>query len=120
MKIVNQEAYDRAIEIPDGHDMAGYVKEIVRYSNSWADLMEEEIEKNQKSLKDIAKETSHTADTSGITGYMYNMAVQLLWEHWVYGRELLHWHNSEHGEQGEKANREGGIINSAILVVGTE
>ncbi len=43
-----------------------YSAECFRYAEAWADLMEKRIEEGAE-LQDIAKETSHEADTTGIS-----------------------------------------------------
>jgi hypothetical protein len=56
--------------------------------------MEERINKGEE-LKDIAKQASHDADTEGITGFMYVMAVGILSQAWIHGEELRKWHAME-------------------------
>ena len=93
-----------------------YGSEIYRFAASWADLMEREMD-NGKSIEDIAKSTSHEADTSGITGFMYGAAVLILSECWEHGEELRQWHNldSQIKDEGERANKSGAVLNPAIL-----
>lgn len=64
---------------------------------------------------------SHTADTEGVTGFMYGCAVTQLYWHWVHGEELRRWHNldTQIGDEGEKANESGGVLNPAILTFGS-
>jgi hypothetical protein len=88
-----------------------YSQAVVDYMNKWADLMEEKISGGEE-VKDIAKETSHTADTEGITGFMYGAAVAALAEFWEYGEELRKWHNGEYNYDGD------GTVNPAILTIG--
>jgi len=88
----------------------------VKYAETWANLMEIELESGRK-LGDIADRTSHKADTEGITGAMYGFAVGILSEFWVYGEQLRKWHNIKtqfHGE-GKEANKSGGVLNPAFL-----
>ena len=70
---------------------------------------------------DIAKEQSHLADTTGITGFMYSMAVGILAKCWTHGEELRQWHNldSQIRNEGEKANKSGKVLNTALLNFGT-
>lgn len=98
-----------------------YGSEIYRYAEAWADLMESRMEKGEK-LSDIADETSHEADTSGITGFMYGAAVSTLGLHWKHGEELRKWHNikTQIGTEGEKANEEGGTLNPALMTLGSK
>lgn len=95
-----------------------YGKEIFIYAERWAELMEKEIAGGKK-LADVAKTTSHKADISGITGFMYGAAVAVLSVHWKFGGELCIWHNKSmqiHSE-GDLANETGGVLNPAVLIV---
>lgn len=96
-----------------------YGAEIYRYAESWADLMEAQM-KEGKLLSDIAEATSREADTSGITGFMYGAAVAVLSAFWRHGEDLRKWHNldCQIGDEGEKANETGGVLNPALLSVG--
>lgn len=95
-----------------------YSNRVVTYGEEWADLMESRMQCGEK-LEAIAKETSHEADTDGITGYMYGAAVSALSRFWEHGEELRRWNNldTQIGDEGEKANDEGGTLNPAILNV---
>jgi hypothetical protein len=46
-------------------------------------------------------------------------AVQILSEGWVHGEELRQWHNldTQIRDEGEKANREGGVLNPTLLSI---
>lgn len=81
-----------------------------RYAERWANLMETEIN-DGKDLKDIAENTSHEADTEGITGFMYGMAVNILSQCWQYGEKLREWHNKKYNHEGD------GVVNPAVLIV---
>lgn len=91
---------------------------ILRYAYRWALLMEERINEGA-SLQEIAKATSHEADTDGITGFMYGAAVQILSQVWLHGETLRRWHNTDCqiGDEGDKANKEGSCLNPALLTV---
>jgi hypothetical protein len=93
-----------------------YSMAVVIYSETWADLMEQKLASGEK-LVDFAKKTSHDADTDGITGFMYGCSVQGLSYFWIHGEELRQWHNlaTQIGDEGEKANKSGGVLNPAIL-----
>lgn len=91
----------------------GYSLGIIRYTRKWANLMEIKMQEGCQ-LKDIANETSNTADTEGITGFMYGCAVKSLAEFWEYGEELRQWHNGVYGYKGK------GVVNPAIITVDTE
>lgn len=92
---------------------------VVRYAERWADLMETEMASGAK-LEDIAKETSHTADTEGITGFMYGAAVSILSGVWQHGEALRRWHNvkTQIKDEGDRANETGGVLNPALLSIG--
>lgn len=64
-----------------------YSFECVRYAAAWAGLMELRM-KSGCSLSDIAKQASYEADTTGITGSMFSIAVSMLARHWVHGENL--------------------------------
>ena len=81
---------------------------IVRYAERWSQMMEQEI-KDGASVAEAAERTNHSADTDGITGYMYGQAVRLLSNYWEHGEELRQWHNQRLGYSGE------GVVNPAIL-----
>jgi len=89
------------------------------YATEWADMMEAQMAKG-KQIADIAAKTSHDADTDGITGFMYGMAVSILSQTWKHGEELRRWHNlkTQIRDEGEKANESGGVLNPAILNIG--
>ena len=89
------------------------------YAENWASMMEDKIQ-NGFNLEDIAEQTSHDADTEGITGFMYGMAAQILAYCWVYGEQLRRWHNLEYqiGNEGEKANEEGKVLNPSVINIG--
>lgn len=97
----------------------GYSFACVRYANRWAAMMESKIA-DGATVRDIAKDTSHEADTDGITGFMYGAAVSILSRAWKHGEELRRWHNldTQIGIEGEKANDSGAVLNPAVLVLG--
>lgn len=95
-----------------------YGARVVSYGEDWANLMEARMQKGEK-LTDIAKETSHEADTDGITGFMYGCAVSALSHFWLHGEELRQWHNlkTQIRTEGEEANKTGGVLNPALLTI---
>lgn len=98
----------------------GYGGAVVTYSERWARLMQVEMA-NGKNLKDVADATSHEADLEGITGFMYGCAVSTLSQCWKHGEQLRRWHNdvkTQLGNEGEKANESGGVLNPALLSIG--
>jgi hypothetical protein len=115
MKYKNKELWD--IGLAKNQDPYG--NRCYTYARDWANLMEVCIESGE-TIKQCAKETSRIADTDGITGYMYGVSVSLLSECWEYGEELRKWHNikTQIGNEGEKANNSGGVLNPAIMQIG--
>ena len=97
----------------------GYGGAVMTYSERWARLMQIEMA-NGKKLEDVADAASHEADLEGITGFMYGCAVSQLASCWKHGDELRRWHNlkTQLGNEGEKANESGGVLNPALLSVG--
>lgn len=92
---------------------------VVQFSETWGDLMEKELAAGKK-VSDVAESTWREADKSyGITGFMYGCAVKGLSHFWCHGEELRQWHNldCQIGTEGEKANREGGVLNPALLII---
>lgn len=93
-----------------------YSKGILDYASRWAKLMQVEIS-GGKTVAEVAQSTSSEADVDGITAFMYGMAVSILSNTWKHGEELRRWHNldTQLGNEGEKANEEGGVLNPALL-----
>jgi len=115
MKVKDQKAYDAWKD----NNSDPYGKATVNYAIRWANLMEAKLAQGA-ALKDIAKATSHEADTEGITGFMYGCAVSILSQCWIHGEELRRWHNKETqlGTEGDKANESGAVLNLALLNIG--
>lgn len=94
----------------------------VRYAARWANYMERELAQCSKhiTIADIAEATGHEADKEGITGFMYGCAVSMLAKAWKHGEALRQWHNikTQIKDEGEKANKEGGTLNPALLNIG--
>lgn len=97
----------------------GYGGAVMTYSERWARLMQLEMA-NGKKLADVADAASSEADLEGITGFMYGCAVSQLASCWKHGDELRRWHNikTQLGNEGEKANESGGVLNPALLSIG--
>jgi len=117
MQFKNKEIWEIGLKAnTDGYGRACYT-----YAQRWAEMMEEKIRGGLK-LEDIAKSTSHDADKEGITGFMYGMAVNILASVWEHGEELRKWHNldTQIRDEGEKANKEGMVLNPALLNVSTK
>lgn len=115
MKIKDQEAWDKWVK----NNQDPYGKGIIEYAERWADMMEATILTSSETIADCAKRLSHEADTEGITGFMYGAAVTVLATTWEYGEELRRWHNldTQLGDEGEKANESGGVLNPALINV---
>jgi len=86
-----------------------YSLAVVTYAERWANLMEKLITKGANIIN-IAEKTSYTADTDGITGFMYGCAVQGLATFWEHGELLRKWHNKEYGVENSE-----GVVNPAII-----
>lgn len=108
MKIKNEKGYQEWVDAQNGHS---YGLACFRYAEKWAELMESEIAQG-KEIKYIAERLSHQADTEGITGFMYGVAVTILSNFWEYGAELRVWHNAKYNYDGD------GEANPALLQVG--
>lgn len=119
MKLKDQKEYDdwKAKQKNDDPMAEAYGMECFYYAERWADLMEAGMEVNPDAdFAELAKRTSHEADTDGLTGFMYGMAVGILSKCWVEGELLRRWHNGEYGVKPEDDN--GGVVNPAILTIG--
>ncbi len=94
----------------------GYVGAIMTYAERWARMMEGRIAQGE-AIPAIADECSHLADEEGVTGFMYGCAVSTLAKVWVHGETLRVWHNlkTQLGNEGEKANASGGVLNQGCL-----
>lgn len=114
-RVKDQPFWDKQVEV----NSDGYGACCIRYAARWANLMERQIDAG-KSLTAIADKCSHEADTEGITGFMYGAAVSILSKVWQHGEELRRWHNKETqlGDEGDKANETGGVLNPAMLSIG--
>lgn len=99
----------------------GYGGAVVSYAERWARLMQKEMA-DGKNLKDVADATSSEADIEGITGFMYGCAVSVLASCWKHGDQLRRWHNlkTQLGNEGEEANESGGVLNPALLCIGSK
>ena len=113
MEYIDRKVFDEWVDAQKGD---AYGARIMSYAEDWADLMEVRMALGEK-IEDIAKETSHEADTDGITGFMYGASVSVLSQCWKHGAELRRWHNldTQIGNEGEKANENGSTLNPALL-----
>ena len=91
----------------------GYSNAVVTFAEQWARLMQGELAEvfGTEQFAEIAERTSQEADTVGLTGFMYGMAVGALAKFWLYGDALRVWHNKQYGHEGE------GTVNPALLTV---
>jgi len=114
--VVDEEAWKRWRE---ANEDGGYGQCCLRYAARWASMMYCEIA-DGRLVEDIAEKTSHEADTEGITGFMYGAAVSMLVSCWRHGEMLRRWHNlgTQIRDEGEKANKSGGVLNPALLTIG--
>ncbi len=109
---------------PDGWKKAcdankdGYGGAVMTYAERWARIMEARMAKGER-IADIADESSHMADEEGITGFMYGAAVSTLAGVWIHGEALRLWHNlkTQLRDEGERANKDGGVLNPACLSI---
>lgn len=134
MRFKDEEGWLKSVEA----NTDPYGAAIIRYAERWANLMEDRMasllegritpENSQEALladpsplvSEVAKQTSHDADTEGITGFMYGCAVSILSQVWYYGEALRRWHNlaTQLRNEGERANESGGVLNPALLSIG--
>lgn len=96
-----------------------YGRRCYTYAAQWAALMEPLIA-DGITVAQCAEECAKKAETDGITGFMYGVAVSILAHCWVHGEALRRWHNKETqvGDEGERANESGGVLNPAVLSIG--
>lgn len=90
----------------------------VAYAETWGRVMQVKMASGS-TLEDIADESSSAADVDGITGFMYGCAVSILAGCWVHGERLRRWHNkgTQLGNEGDKANESGGVLNPALMSI---
>jgi len=125
-KLVNAPAIELADE--DGwqkikeNNKNVYGAAVVSYAERWARLMQLEMA-NGKCLEDVAETTSQEANLDeDITAFIYGCAVSMLAHCWKYGERLRRWHNLKYqiGNEGEKANESGSVLNPALLFFGSK
>ncbi|MFH1078561.1 MAG: hypothetical protein V1745_04780 [Patescibacteria group bacterium] len=97
----------------------GYSACAIRYAERWACLMEGRIAEGD-TIEKCAEKTSLLADSEGISGCMYGIAVSILSQVWVHGEQLRRWHNKDAqlGTEGDEANEKGGVLNPAMVRIG--
>lgn len=126
---VKPELADEYAEYVKLNSSDGYSKGVVDFGERWAALMEIGISQlNDRSdaaltryFVDHASDLSGEANTEGITGYMYGAAASALAHFWIHGEPLRRWHNKDTqiGDEGEWANESGGVLNPALLTIGS-
>lgn len=86
-----------------------YGRGCLNYAARWAELLETKINASNATPEDVkdiiinnAKELSYEADTDGITGFMYTVAVNILSDCWEYGEYLRNWYNHEYEDEKER------------------
>lgn len=115
---------DAENDVASGEEMrrlgVGYITAIFDFAELWASKMEEEMDAG-RALEDVAEKLSYeAASVDGITGFQYGLGVNILSQYWAHGEQLRRWHNLKHqiGNEGERANEEGAVLNPAVLVAG--
>jgi len=91
-----------------------------RYASEWATLVEKAVAKGEAITPELFEKTSHDADTEGITGFMYGVAVSILRHVWVHGEALGKWHNRQYmkdEQAADEANTSGRTVNPALLSI---
>jgi len=84
LKLGTEEAYAEMLKI----NSDGYAKGIIDFTKRWAELMEKHLEETKEIDKPTTEKLSVTADTEGITGFMYDCAKSILYKYWEYGEDL--------------------------------
>lgn len=114
MKRNSQEEWDKGIANQEGD---AYGLACFDYAEKWADLMEPHVEAGED-FSTFAEEASHKANVGiGVSGFMHSMAALILAKSWVHGEAFRLWFNihEQIGDEGERANEKGTILNTAIL-----
>jgi len=62
----------------------------VRFAKTWAEAMEEEIEKGV-SVAEAANNTHHLVKETDMTWFAFGSTCHVLWSTWHYGKELETW-----------------------------
>ena len=98
-----------------------YSRAAVNYAARWMAMMEADADEFgiDDTLAQRADRLSHRADTDGISGYMHAAAARGIAQFWKYGEEFRRWFNRKNqiGDEGDRANQSGGILNPAVLHV---
>lgn len=115
MEFIDKAGFDEGLAA----QKSGYGQHCFSYAVEWARLMQSQINRGC-SVAECADQMSHLADHDGITGNMYGVAVSILAKTWKHGEELRRWHNTttQIGDEGDRANESGGVLNPAVLNIG--
>ena len=115
IEVNDTEGWNRIIKV---NSKDPYSRAIVSFAERWARLMQMEIN-NGAQLEDVAQQASHEADVEGITVFMYGCAVSILVKYWTHGEKLRQWHylQAQLHNEGEEANKNGGILDPATIVI---
>lgn len=115
MQVKDEAAYKKYVN----DNLGPYGSGVIRFEQRWMELMEQRLERGE-TIDQCAESTANEADSEGITGFMYGCAVSSLAHHWVHGEALRRWHNrtTQIGDEGERANENGGVLNPALLCIG--
>ncbi len=84
--------WEKWVEIKSKND---YGLLVVAYARRWAKYMQHLMSKYNKTLSQIAYETSYVSDINGIADYSYDCVVDILSQCWKYGEELRRWHSGQ-------------------------
>lgn len=99
-----------------------YSNRVVTFGEEWARLMEVRIDKGEDLTKEMMDESAKTADTDGITGFMYGSAARTIVHFWVHGEKFQVVFNSQYmtKEKAEALAKEkpGATVNPAIITIG--
>ena len=118
MNIRDQAAWDKW----EANNRDGYGRAVIVYAREWAESMDREIAKG-RALTEVFEDGKLSAaaddhpEVGGITGFMYGAVISVLSTTWAHGEALRQWHNlkTQIGNEGEKANASGGVLNPALL-----
>ncbi len=125
MQLKNKVLWQEHLANNDDGRIDTYGGSVHFFAELWALLMEAEIA-NGKELEAVADECSRRANEImgrySMTGFQYGCAVSVLAGAWDHGEALRKWHNLEMqvDNEGERANKSGGVLNPALLCVGVK
>lgn len=88
-----------------------------RYASEWATRVEQRAKSGKAINAEVLEKAAQDADTEGITGFMYGVAVNILTNVWIHGVTLAKWHNRQYMEEKEAdaAAEEGKTVNPSII-----